>query len=97
MTTLQLRGIAVRDVSETVSSASDAASQGKFGEIDARIDMIYESNTGSYSNEIAKWILNVYKDPTYSVQTFTLKATGVLRTCWNRSDGNLEIRSRLVR
>jgi|TARA_R110000824_G_scaffold21078_6_gene78866 hypothetical protein len=74
VTTLQLRGTAVRDVTETVLSANDATSEATYGEIDSRIDMKYESNAGEFGNEIAKWILNVYKDPTYSIQNFTLRS-----------------------
>lgn len=72
LTTLQLRGIAVRDVSETVLSAVDIASSFNFGEIDSRVDMKYESNAGEFGNEIAKWILNIYKDPRYVVKEFAL-------------------------
>jgi hypothetical protein len=72
LTTLQIRGTAVRDVSETVLSAVDVNSAFNFGEIDARIDMKYESNAGEFGNEIAKWILNVYKDPRYVVSEFAI-------------------------
>jgi hypothetical protein len=72
LTTLQIRGIAVRDVSETVLSAVDVNSAFSFGEIDSRVDMKYESNAGEFGNEIAKWILNVYKDPRYVVSEFSL-------------------------
>jgi hypothetical protein len=72
VTTLQLRGTAVRDITETVLSANDTSSQFSYGEIDARVDMKYESNSGEFGNEMAKWLLNIYKDPTYSIQEFAL-------------------------
>jgi len=72
LTTLQLRGIAVRDITETVISAIDNSSAFKYGEIDSRIDMVYESNAGEFGNELAKWILNIYKDPVFVVDEFTM-------------------------
>ena len=72
LTTLQLRGIAVRDITETVISAIDNSSAFKYGEIDSRIDMVYESNAGEFGNELAKWILNIYKDPVFVVDEFTI-------------------------
>jgi|TARA_R110000824_G_scaffold132891_1_gene295457 hypothetical protein len=72
VTTLQLRGTAVRDVTETVLSASDTPSQFVYGEIDSRVDMKYESKAGEFGSEIAKWLLNTYKDPKYSIQEFRL-------------------------
>ena len=74
LTTLQLRGTAVRDVTETVMSAQDTGSSFSYGEIDSRIDMKYESNAGEFGNEIAKWILNVYKDPRYVIKEFGLQS-----------------------
>jgi len=74
VTTLQVRGTAVKDVTETVLSANDTASQFAYGEIDSRIDMKYESDAGEFGNEIAKWMLNIYKDPTYSIQEFRLSS-----------------------
>ena len=74
LTTLQLRGTAVRDVTDTVLSANDEASQFVYGEIDSRVDMKYESNAGEFGNEIAKWLLNIYKDPTYTIQEFRLSS-----------------------
>ena len=74
VTTFQLRGTAVRDVTATVLSASDNASQVRFGEIDSRIDMRYESRSGEFANEIASWLLQIYKDPTYAIEEFTLSS-----------------------
>jgi hypothetical protein len=72
LTTLQIRGTAIRDVTDTVMSATDDISMNKYGERDVRIDMKYESNAGEYGNEIANWILNIYKDPRYVVNGFRL-------------------------
>ena len=72
LTTLQIRGTAIRDVTDTVMSASDDLSMNKYGERDSRIDMKYESNAGEYGNEIANWILNIYKDPRYVVSGFQI-------------------------
>ena len=72
LTTLQIRGTAIRDVTETVMSATDDVSMNKYGERDSRIDMKYESNAGEYGNEIANWILNIYKDPRYVVSGFKI-------------------------
>jgi len=72
LTTLQIRGTAISDVTETVMSATDDVSMNKYGERDSRIDMKYESNAGEFGNEIANWILNIYKDPRYVVSGFQL-------------------------
>jgi hypothetical protein len=72
LTTLQIRGTQVRDTTETILTASDSASQTSYGEIDTRINMIYESNAGEFGNEIAKWILNIYKDPRNVIQSMTV-------------------------
>lgn len=72
LTTLQVRGVAVRDVTETVLSASDEPSQLKYGETDQRIDMKYESTAGEFGSSIAQWILNIYKEPDYLIQEFRL-------------------------
>jgi hypothetical protein len=74
LTTLQIRGTAVRDVSETVMSATNAVSSSKYGEIDKRVDMIYESRAGEYGNEIANWLLNIYKDARYVIQEFSISS-----------------------
>jgi hypothetical protein len=74
LTTLQVRGIAVTDVSETVVEASDSASQTTYGEIDTRVDMKYESNTGEFINNLSAWLLNTYKDPRYVVKQLSLAA-----------------------
>jgi len=72
LTTLQIRGTAISDVTETVMSATDAVSMNKYGERDSRIDMKYESNAGEFGNEIANWVLNIYKDPRYVVNGFQI-------------------------
>ena len=72
LTTLQIRGTAIRDITDTVLSAVDTVSTSQYGEIDTRVDMKYESNAGEFGNELAKWMLNVYKDPRYVVGEFTL-------------------------
>ena len=53
-------------------SATDDLSMNKYGERDSRVDMKYESNAGEFGNEIANWILNIYKDPRYVVNGFQL-------------------------
>jgi hypothetical protein len=72
LTTLQVRGTAIRDVTATVMSATDDLSMNRYGERDSRIDMKYESNAGEFGNEIANWILNIYKDPRYVVSNFQI-------------------------
>jgi hypothetical protein len=72
LTTLQVRGTSIKDVTETVMSANNESSAFTYGEKDARIDMKYESNAGEFGNEIAKWILNVYKDARYVIKNFEL-------------------------
>jgi hypothetical protein len=72
ITTLQVRGKALKDITETLFSATNASSQTTYGENDVRIPMIYESNTGSYASEIASWILNTTKDARYVVSEFML-------------------------
>lgn len=72
LTTLQVRGTQVSDTTDTIVSASDSSSQTSFGEIDTRIDMVYESKAGEFGNEIAKWILNTYKDPRNVIQSMTI-------------------------
>ena len=73
LTTLQIRGNALKDVSETVLSATDTSSAFSYGERDARIDMKYESDT-TLGLSIAQWILNIYSSPAYRVASFTLAA-----------------------
>jgi hypothetical protein len=73
LTTLQIRGNALKDVSETVLSATDTSSAFNYGERDARIDMKYESDT-TLGLSIAEWILNIYSSPAYRVSSFTLAA-----------------------
>ena len=72
ITTLQVRGKALKDVTETVFSATSGSSQLAYGENDSRISMQYESNTGSFASEIANWILNITKNARYVVKQFTL-------------------------
>ena len=74
VTTLQLRGISVSDVSETVFSATDIRSAMRYGEIDSRIDMAYEQRSGEFANELASYILEVYKDPGYSIDSFWIQS-----------------------
>lgn len=72
LTTLQVRGNSLKDVTETVFSSTSAGSQVTYGENDARISMRYESNTGTFATEIASWILNTTKDARYVISEFTL-------------------------
>lgn len=72
LTTLQVRGTEVADISDTVMAASDFSSATTYGERDARIDMKYESNAGEFASNIAEWILNTYKDPRYVIQEMTV-------------------------
>lgn len=72
LTTLQVRGNALKDITETVFSASNITSQGTYGENDVRVSMQYESNTGTFATEIASWILNTTKDARYVISEFTL-------------------------
>ena len=74
LTTLQLRGVSVSDVSETVFSATDESAAFRYGEIDTRIDMTYEQRTGEYPNEVAAYILEVYKDPGYAIDSFWIQS-----------------------
>jgi hypothetical protein len=72
LTTLQVRGTEVADISDTVMAAADSSSATTYGEIDARVDMRYESNAGEFASDIAKWILNTYKDPRYVIRQMTI-------------------------
>ena len=72
ITTLQIRGSALKDVTETLFSAASVPSQGTYGENDVRISMRYESNTGTFATEIANWILNTTKDARYVISGFSL-------------------------
>ncbi len=72
LTTLQVRGTEIADVSETVMAASDSSSATSYGEIDSRIDMKYESNAGEFASNIAEWILNSYKDPRYVIKKMSI-------------------------
>ena len=73
LTTLQIQGTQVSDVSETVMAAADSTSQTDFGEVDVRVDMKYESRTGSFAFNIAEWLLGVLKDPRFVVNRLTLQ------------------------
>jgi hypothetical protein len=72
LTTLQVRGTEVADISDTVMAASDSTSATTYGEIDSRVDMKYESNAGEFASNIAEWILNTYKDPRYVIQQMSI-------------------------
>ena len=54
LTTLQVRGIAIKDQTPTTVDDSDASSITKYGEQDIRINMPYESDP-ELALEIAKW------------------------------------------
>jgi hypothetical protein len=73
ITTIQIRGTQVSDVSETVMAAADSTSQTTYGEVDVRVDMKYESRTGSFAFNIAKWLLGVLKDPRFVVNRLTIQ------------------------
>ena len=72
LTTLQVRGTEVADISNTVMAASDSSSATTYGERDQRVDMKYESNAGEFATNIAEWILNVYKDPRYVIKQMSI-------------------------
>jgi len=72
ITVLQVRGNALKDITETLFSATSIPSQGTYGENDVRVSMRYESNTGTYATEIASWILNTTKDARYVIKEFSL-------------------------
>ena len=72
ITTLQVRGNALKDITETLFSATSIPSQGTYGENDVRVSMRYESNTGTFATEIASWILNTTKDARYVIKEFSL-------------------------
>jgi hypothetical protein len=72
ITTLQVRGNGLKDVTDTIFSATSANSQGTYGENDVRVSMRYESNTGTFATEIASWILNTTKDARYVISEFSL-------------------------
>ena len=61
LTTVQIRGIALRDNSATTLSDKDATSIAAYGEQDVRINMPYESDT-NVGLGIAKWQNSVNKD-----------------------------------
>jgi hypothetical protein len=73
LTTIQIRGTQVSDVSETVMAAADSTSQTTYGEVDVRVDMKYESRTGSFAFNIAEWLLGVLKDPRFVVNRLTIQ------------------------
>jgi len=72
LTTLQVRGTEVADISDTVMGAADSSSATTYGERDARVDMKYESTAGEFSANIAQWLLNTYKDPRYVIKEMTI-------------------------
>lgn len=71
LTTVQLRGKTVKDVSATVVSATDSASQTKFGELDRKVDMVFEDDP-VLASEAAKWLLHIFATPRYVVQSMSV-------------------------
>jgi hypothetical protein len=71
LTTLQLRGQTVKDVSETVVSATDEGSKVKFGALDRRVDMKYEDDV-TLSANAAEWLLNIFASPRYVIKGMTV-------------------------
>jgi hypothetical protein len=67
LTTVQLRGQTIKDVSETVVSATDEGSKVKFGALDRRLDMKYESDV-TLAASAAEWLLNIFASPRYVVK-----------------------------
>ena len=65
--TVQVRGKTVKDVSETVVSATDEGSKVKFGALDRRLDMKYEDDV-TLSSNAAEWLLNIFASPRYVVK-----------------------------
>ena len=81
----------VRDTTQTILTASDSISERDFGEVDTRIDMKYESNAGEYGNEIAKWILNIYKDPRNVIKKMSIignSSDALMTQCLAREPGD---------
>ena len=72
LTTLQVRGTQVADISVTVMAAADSTSQTTYGEVDVRVDMKYESSTGSFAFNIAEWLLASMKDPRFLINRLSL-------------------------
>jgi hypothetical protein len=73
LTTLQLRGVAIRDETPTSSTASDAASITSYGEQDVRIRLRYESDVNVAAG-IADWITGTNASPRYLVRSMELAA-----------------------
>ena len=72
ITTLQVRGTALRDVSQTVFSAIDTSSAFSYGEISQRVDLTFEDRAGEYASLLAQWLLSIHKDPTFLVEEFEI-------------------------
>lgn len=70
LTTVQIRGIALRDDSATTLSDKDATSITAYGEQDVRINMPYESDA-NVGLAIAKWQNSVNKDVRNTVPSVT--------------------------
>ena len=66
VTKLQIRGKGVYDQYDSAARASDSASQTSYGETLATIDLPYEDDL-DIAQGIADWVLNVYKNPRYTV------------------------------
>ena len=91
LTTLQVRGTQVADISETVMAAADSASQTSYGEIDARVDMKYESQAGSFPFNIAEWLLATLKDPRFVVNRLSIlgnRSAGLMVQALAREPGD---------
>ena len=68
LTTLQLRGIALRDETVTTSTASDSTSITDYGEQDIRINMPYESSPYN-SLGVAEWVTGANASPRFLVRS----------------------------
>lgn len=73
LTTLQLRGIALKDESATTVDVSNASSITTYGEQDVRINMPYESDP-ELAREIASWQNAATDSARYVVKSITLAA-----------------------
>jgi hypothetical protein len=73
LTTLQVRGISVKDISQTVVSAIDGAAATAYGETDARLSLTYEDRAGEYATTLAEWVLNTYANPRFTVDSFSIQ------------------------
>jgi hypothetical protein len=73
LTTLQLRGVALRDETPTSTLASDSASITNYGEQDLRLSLPYESNPATGAG-IADWFTGANASPRFVVKSMTLAA-----------------------